>query len=188
MIVLTNLQDGSVAMYRTQSLGLPISTITSTATLILPIFTGVVLQGARSLSRRSHGSSRTAQIKYSWVVTVLIMLLVIYETVIATLALTYVTPPSNLSCHLERQWGWLFSNKNADVIRRIQDRHRCCGLNTAQDRAWPFPDRDHTTAACHQAFGRQRSCFGAWRQDEQITGGLMLLVAVVVFLIKVLHR
>ncbi len=117
------------------------------------------------------------------------MLLVIYETVIATLALTHMTPPNDLSCHLERQWSWLFSNKNADVIRRIQDRHQCCGLHSVQDRAWPFPDRSHTAAACHEAFGRQRSCFGGWRQDEQITGGLILFVAVVAFLIKVhLHR
>ena len=119
----------------------------------------------------------------------LMMLLVIYDTVIATLALTHMTPPDDLSCHLERQWGWLFSSKNADVIRRIQDRHQCCGLHSVQDRAWPFPDSSHTAAACYEAFGRQRSCFGGWRQDEQITGGLMLVVAVVAFLVQVyLHR
>ena len=170
-------------------MALPISTVTATATIIIPIFTGVTLRGARSLTRRSHGGLGDAKNSFSWSAILLIMLLVIYETVIATLALTHMTPPNDLSCHLERQWSWLFSNKNADVIRRIQDRHQCCGLHSVQDRAWPFPDRSHTAAACHEAFGRQRSCFGGWRQDEQITGGLILFVAVVAFLIKVhLHR
>lgn len=172
-----------------RSLALPISTVTATATILLPIFTGVTVRGARSLTRRSQEGLGDAKSSFSWSATSLMMLLVIYETVIATLALTHMTPPNGLSCHLERQWSWLFSSKNADVIRRIQDRHQCCGLHSVQDRAWPFPDSSHTAAACHEAFGRQRSCFGGWRQDEQITGGLMLLVTVVAFLVQVhLHR
>lgn len=118
----------------------------------------------------------------------LIMLLTIFETVIATLALTNIARSDDLSCRLERQWGWLFSNKKADVIRRIQDRHDCCGLRSVQDRAWPFPDRSHTAEACHIAFSRQLSCFNGWRQDQQITGGLMLLVAVAAFALKVRLR
>jgi len=116
---------------------------------------------------------------------IMIMVLFIYDTIIATLALTYMAPPSDLSCHLERQWAWLFSSKNADVIRRIQDRHQCCGFNSVLDRAWPFLGGSHTAAACQEAFDRQRSCFGGWRQDEQVVGGLMLVVAVVAFLLKV---
>ncbi len=119
---------------------------------------------------------------------IMVMLLFIYDTIIATLALTSMVPPSNLKCQLEGRWAWLFSNKNVEVIRRIQDRHQCCGFNSVQDRAWPFPDRNHATMACHEAFGRQWSCFGGWRQDEQITGGLMLLVAVLAILIKVYLR
>lgn len=182
---MSSLQYRSIALYRVRSLALPISTFTATATIILPIFTGITLRGARSLTLRSHRSLGDAKISFSWSAILLIILLVIYETVIATLALTHITPPNDLSCHLERQWSWLFSNKNADVIRRIQDRHQCCGLHSVQDRAWPFPDGSHTAAACHEAFGRQRSCFGGWRQDEQTTGSLMLFVAVVAFLIKV---
>lgn len=188
-MVVSSLQYRSIALYRVRSLALPISTVTATATILLPIFTGVTIQGARTLIRRSYGGLEDAKISFSWLAISLMMLLLIYETVIATLALTYMTPPNDLSCHLERRWSWLFSNKNADVIRRIQDRHQCCGLHSVQDRAWPFPDRSHTAAACYEAFGRELSCFGGWRQDEQITGGLMLLVAVVAFLVKVyLHR
>ena len=113
------------------------------------------------------------------------MLLIIYETAIATLALTHVAPPSELVCGLERQWGALFSNKNAEAIRRIQEQLQCCGFRNVQDRAWPFPDRRHTARACVEAFGRSSGCLGGWRQMEQITGALILLVAVVAFLLKV---
>lgn len=113
------------------------------------------------------------------------MLLVIYDTVIATLALTHMAPPGDLACGLDREWARLFSSKNAQAIRRIQDRHQCCGLHSVLDRAWPFEDRHHTASSCVEAFDRQQSCFGAWRRDEQITGGLMLIVAIVVFLLKV---
>ena len=113
------------------------------------------------------------------------ILLIIYDTAIATLALTHMTPPSNLTCHLEQQWGRLFSSKNAEVVRRIQDRHQCCGLHSLVDKAWPFADRSHPVTACRDAFNRQNSCFGGWRRDEQITAGLLLLVAVMVFLMKV---
>jgi hypothetical protein len=113
------------------------------------------------------------------------MLLVIYETAIATLALTHIAPPGDLTCGLDRQWARLFSSKNAQAIRSIQDRHQCCGLHSVVDRAWPFPDRSHTASSCVEAFDRQRSCLGGWRRDEQIAGGLMLFVAVSVFLLKV---
>lgn len=113
------------------------------------------------------------------------MLLIIYDTIIATLALNHMTPPSNLTCHLEQQWGRLFSSKNAEIIRRIQDWHQCCGLHSVVDKAWPFADGSHPVTACRDAFSRQNSCFGEWRRDEQITAGLLLLVAGVMFLIKV---
>lgn len=122
---------------------------------------------------------------FSWSAIIVFVLLIIYETAIATIALTHVVPPSELICGLERQWGALFSNKNAEAIRRIQEQFQCCGLRNVQDRAWPFPDRSHTARACVETFGRSNSCLGSWRQMEQVTGGLILLVAIVTFLLKV---
>ena len=113
------------------------------------------------------------------------MLLVIYDTAIATLALTHMIPPASLTCPLERQWELLFSSKNAEVIRRIQERHQCCGRRNKHDMAWPFPDKHHTVNACAETFKREQGCLGEWRKDVQITAGLLLLVAVVVFLLKV---
>lgn len=149
------------------------------------MITGVTLQGAQSLTRLSPRGRGDTSPSFSRTAVIVFMLLVIYDTIVVTLALTHMVPPSDLSCHLERRWTLLFSNKNADVIRRIQDRHQCCGFNSVRDRAWPFPGGGRTAEACQEAFGRERSCFGGWRQDEQITGGLMLLVAVVAFLLKV---
>ena len=114
-----------------------------------------------------------------------LVLLTVYETAIATLALTHMAPPSELVCGLERRWGALFSTKDADTIRRIQEQFRCCGFRNVQDRAWPFPDRRHSARACVEAFGRSSGCLGGWRQMEQITGGLILLVAIMTFLLKV---
>ena len=116
---------------------------------------------------------------------VVLILLVIYDTAIATLALSHMVPPASLICPLERQWELLFSSKNVEVIRRIQDRHKCCGLRNKHDKAWPFPDKRHTVNACTETFNRERGCLGEWRKDTQITAGLLLLVAVVVFLLKV---
>ena len=116
---------------------------------------------------------------------VVFILLIIYDTVIATLGLTHMTPQSNLTCLLERQWGQLYSKKDAEVIRRIQDRHQCCGLRNQNDRAWPFPDKRHSAKECAETFTRDQGCLGGWSKDAQVTAGLLLLVAAIVFLLKV---
>lgn len=157
----------------------------SVATIVLPILSGVALRAAQSLIRPTEKNRSDFKRSFPRSAMVVTMLLFIYDTIIATLAFTYIVPPSNLKCQLEGRWAWLFSQKSADVIRRIQDRHQCCGFNSVRDRAWPFPDSSHTAVACSEAFGRERSCFGGWRQDEQITAGMLLLVAVVLFLLKV---
>ena len=151
------------------------------------MITAVSLRGAQRLSIRTNGSNARAKMSFSWSAITFFVLLIIYETAIATLALTHMAPPSELVCGLERQWGALFSIKNADAIQRIQDQLQCCGFRNVQDRAWPFPDRSHTARACVEAFGRNTGCLGGWRQMEQVTGGLILLIAVVTFLLKVRH-
>ncbi|KAM0806137.1 hypothetical protein BDR22DRAFT_791199, partial [Usnea florida] len=170
---------------RIRAFSLPISTVTATATIILPVITGISLHGAQRLSLRADASNARTKMSFSWSAIVVFVLLVIYETAIATLALTHVAPPSELICGLERQWSTLFSDRNAEAIRSIQDQFQCCGFRSVQDRAWPFPGRDHTAKACVEAFGRSSSCLGSWRQMEQVTGGLILLIAIVTFLLKV---
>lgn len=121
----------------------------------------------------------------SWPTLSAFVLLAIYETVVATLALTHMVPQEDLTCPLERRWGQLYSARDAEAIRRIQDTHQCCGLVTTKDKAWPFQGIDHPSDACVKAFDRHKSCLGVWRQDEQIFAGLLLLVALTTFILKV---
>jgi hypothetical protein len=109
----------------------------------------------------------------------------IYETVVATLALTYIMPPSSLDCGLETKWQKLFVEKNGKAIKAIQDAFECCGFHSVKDRSWPFPSPADHPSTCAARFERNVSCLGAWKQAEQINAGLFILVAVVVFVIKV---
>ena len=166
-------------------MALPISRITAGATVILPLITGIIISGTQLTASPAKSPGKHVFGLWPRLPIILVLLLIIYDTVIATLALTQMAPPSSLHCGLANRWSRLFSDKNSDIIRRIQDRYDCCGFNSVLDRAWPFPGGERTARACVEAFGRERSCFGRWRQDEQITGGLLLLVAVVNFLFKV---
>jgi hypothetical protein len=66
-------------------------------------------------------------------------------------------------------------------MRTIQDSFKCCGFRTLKDRGFPFGD----PSQCAEVFGYKKSCLGSWRKAEQIQAGLLLLVAVVVFVVKV---
>ena len=164
-------------MYRVRALSLPIPAVTASAAIILPIVTGLTLRGSQALAIRAKHTLPGLHI-------VLLVLLIIYDTALATLALAHMAPPSELDCGLDHRWARLFSNKNAEVVRRIQDRHQCCGLRSPMDRAWPFPDSRHRATSCIETLDRQRRCLEGWRQDEQVVAGLMLFVAIGTFLIK----
>jgi len=165
-------------------LSLPISQILALFATFLPIATGISLQSAHRLLRvhvTNLGRTRP---------TIYLLLLagfqLIYETVIATLALTYMIPPSSLHCGLEEQWMRLWRNKDETTIKRIQDRFNCCGFNTVSDRAWPFQSKEVNARECQRRFDRTQSCAGPWRQVEQINAGLILIVAAVIFVTKLI--
>lgn len=109
----------------------------------------------------------------------------VYETVIATLALTYMIPSPGLNCGLDEQWKNLWRTKDENAVRRIQDRYDCCGFNSLVDRAWPFVRKGIEPNACQTMFNRTRACAGPWRQAQQVNAGIFLTVAAVVFVAKV---
>jgi hypothetical protein len=174
----------SVALYQIRTLSLPISSVIGIAGVILPVANAAGLQGIRSLLGRSNGSTRRNAILSGSTVSIFLFLMV-YETAIATLSLTHMAPADNLACALDRNWERLFRSKDEARIRRIQDAHQCCGLHSIRDRAWPFEDQNHKVDACAKTFNRTKACFGSWRRDEQIAAGLLLVVAIAVFLLKV---
>jgi len=163
------------------ALSLPIPEALGLFTVLLPFITGISTQGAYGLIKRS----RNAQSQLTLPLIAVISFQLIYETIIATLALTNILPPSSLGCGLESKWQKLFSDKNTDAIRAIQDKFNCCGFNSVYDRAWPFKNPALEPGNCVEAFGRSKSCFREWRGAQQFNAGLFLLVAVIVFVLKI---
>ncbi|CZT04600.1 hypothetical protein WAI453_007790 [Rhynchosporium graminicola] len=165
-----------------RSLSLPIPQALALFTVILPLITGISAQGTYGLIRRSANNT---QYQLTIPLIAVIGVQMIYETVIATLALTHMVPPDSLICGLESKWQQFWSAhdiKAGDSIRTIQDALNCCGFNSLKDRSWPFTE----PATCAKQFRRTQSCAEPWRRAEQINAGLLLLVALTVFIIKVL--
>ncbi len=107
-----------------------------------------------------------------------------YETVVGTLALTHIVPPDALVCNLEKRWRKLAAAEDGDAIRAIQDSFKCCGFRTLRDFAFPWGQPSN----CPEVFKYTKSCMKDWRKAEQINAGLLLLVAVIVFILKVCMR
>jgi hypothetical protein len=150
--------------------------------VVLPLITFISTQGVYGVVQRS---SRKENYQLTIPLIAVIGFQLVYETIIATLAMTYTLPPSALRCGLNEKWQLLYSQKNEKAIRAIQDSLNCCGLNSLVDRAFPFPHG--ANSQCASIFGRDKSCFGEWRKAEQTNAGLFFLVALIVFIIKVPH-
>jgi len=177
LLALTALAGYSYSQIR--FLSLPISQALGLFTVVLPLITGISTQGAYGLIQRS---SKKENYHLTIPLIVVIGFQLVYETIVATLAMTYVLPPSSLGCGLDQRWQFLFSNKNANAIRAIQDSFDCCGFRTVVDRAFPFSGG---RSECAAVYGRNKSCFAEWRKAEQTNAGMFVIVALVVFLIKV---
>jgi hypothetical protein len=113
------------------------------------------------------------------------LFLVIYETVVATLAGTYITPESNLDCRLQDRWRSLFQQRDSHRIRTIQDALDCCGLRSTKDMAFPFPASGKDPEMCRLTYGRSQNCMGRWRAEEQKIAAILLVVDVLIVLWQV---
>ncbi|CAG8958870.1 hypothetical protein HYFRA_00011823 [Hymenoscyphus fraxineus] len=177
LFILTAIAGYSYSQIR--YLHLPISQALALFTLVLPIITGISMQGVYGLIQRA---SKTEQYQLTIPLVAVICFQLIYETVVATLALTYMIPPSTLQCGLEERWRSLFASKDESTIKRIQDSFKCCGFNSVKDRAFPFGE----PSRCSEIFKRTAHCSGPMRKSQQIQAGLLLLVAVMVFVVKLI--
>jgi len=168
------------AFSQIHSLSLPIPQALGIFTVVLPLITGISTRGANGLIKRAVGKEQE-QLTIPLIGVIGFQL--IYETIVATLSLTYILPPSFLDCALNEKWQQFYVVRNAKAIRDIQNAFECCGYRTVKDRAWPFTE--HTASPCSSTLDRTKSCAGDWRKATQVTAGLFLLVAVVVFIVKV---
>lgn len=162
---------------QSRHLSLPIPTALTIFTLFLPLASYITTHLATPALRKRNLSTSLLAI---------LIAQLIYETIIVTLAATYVVPSPNLSCGLDSRWRVLYSKRDARSIRRIQDAFDCCGLNSLRDRAWPFKNNAREDGNCVDMFHRQRSCAKDWRSAERGTAGLVLIVALGVFIVKLL--
>lgn len=162
-------------------LSLPISQALGLFAVVLPFITGISTRGAYGLIQRS---STKQNYHLTIPLIVVIGFQLIYETIVATLAMTYIVPPLALTCGLEQRWLTLYRENNERAIRNIQDSFDCCGFNSVIDRAYPF--NKHAVSDCAKIYGRNKSCVAEWRKAEQTNAGLFLVVAFVVFVVKVL--
>ena len=170
----------SYAYSQIRFLSLPIPQALGLFTIALPLITGVSTHGAYGLIQRA---SKTEQNQLTIPLIAVIGFQLIYETIVATLALTHTLPPAALGCGLDAKWTELYRGKNENAIRAIQDSFHCCGLRSVVDKAWPLNPAGRSL--CAEYTGRTKSCFGEWKKAEQINAGLFLLVAVVLFVMKV---
>lgn len=126
-------------------------------------------------------SSKNEQYQLTIPLITVIGFQLMYETVVATLALTHILPPDTLICGLAERWMKLVLAKDGDAVRAVQDSFKCCGFRTLKDNAFPWGN----PSQCSDIFGYRESCLGPWRKAEQVQAGLLLLVAVIVFVLKV---
>ncbi|KAH8686032.1 tetraspanin Tsp3 [Tricladium varicosporioides] len=177
LLVLTGIAGYAFSQIR--FLHLPVPQALALFTIVLPFITGISTQGVYNFIQRS---SRSEPYRLAIPLVVVIGFQLIYETIVATLALTHMIPPANLSCGLNDQWQKMFREKNEEAIKAIQDSFNCCGFNSVVDRAYPFPK--NAASDCATRYERNKSCFGQWRKAEQVNAGLLLLVALLVFIVK----
>ncbi|PQE15222.1 tetraspanin Tsp3 protein [Rutstroemia sp. NJR-2017a WRK4] len=180
LLVLTVVAGYAYSQIR--ALSLPISQALALFTIVLPLVTGISTQGVRGLLQRRNSNEQN---ELTLPLIAVIGFQLIYETVVATLALTHMIPPESLRCGLDDKWQKMYHDKNARQIRGIQDGLNCCGYKSVVDRAWPFLPSAKDPGNCAEITDRSQSCFGVWRQAEQINAGLLLLVAIIVFIVKV---
>ncbi|KAJ9649349.1 hypothetical protein H2199_000124 [Coniosporium tulheliwenetii] len=162
LIMLTAIAGYAVRNIRHYSLPIPAGL--GAFTVALPAIAGLAVENSMNSSRRRHKLDRNTS-RSPRRLQVFLFILVVYETVIATLAGTHLAPASTLRCGLDDKWHSLFHNRDVNRIRRIQDEFQCCGLHSVYDMAWPFQDRTHHG-----------------RAEEQKVAGLLMLVPILVFL------
>jgi hypothetical protein len=170
------------ALHSSHVYSLPIADILGGLSVALPALAGVALETVISLNERLAAKG---QLQTSRIFQITVVAFLVFETVLATLAGTHISPPGDLDCALRERWQSLFRTKDGESIKRIQNRFACCGLGSTKDMAWPFPGNGRDVDACMVRYERTESCLGAWREEERKVAIMLLVVPVAVFVWKV---
>jgi hypothetical protein len=170
------------ALHSSHVYSLPIADIIGGLAVALPALAGVALETVISLNERL---AQKGHLQTSRIFQITVVAFLVFETVLATLAGTHISPPGSLNCALRERWGSLFHSKSSDEIRRIQDAFNCCGLNSPKDMAYPFPGNGRDANACMVRYERTTACIDPWREEERKVAIMLLIVPLAVFVWKV---
>jgi hypothetical protein len=183
LIAMTGL--ASYALHLIRYYSLPIPTVVGALTIALPAIVGLTTEFTTQFQRQSPQltTRKPTQHRVNQV-SVAVYLLIILETVVATLAGTHLTPEINVTCGLDNEWRRLFRAKSHS-IKRIQDALSCCGLHSMADMAFPFPAKGVSPNTCATKYDRSTSCFATWEAQQRKAAGFILAVVVVVALWQV---
>ncbi|GAB7335587.1 hypothetical protein MBLNU13_g07920t1 [Cladosporium sp. NU13] len=162
LLLLTTL--AAYALHRNDFLSLPIPNILGALCIALPPLAGVALETTTSLLATANRTStsttkpltltttsnnnnrpRLSPSRATQIQQTVVALLLIYETVLATLAGTHLRASD---CELREKWQGMFHAKDAQGIRAIQEALQCCGFGSTKDMAWPFPGQGRGAGEC----------------------------------------
>ncbi|KID97987.1 tetraspanin Tsp3, partial [Metarhizium majus ARSEF 297] len=172
-----------VIHYHTIHLSLPISSAITILSTILPITAFLNAYVYPNLLRSSH-TFTSGDIFTRLAPIVLQGFQAIITAILATLLLEGVVPSPALEFLIDYEWDKLYQAKNADYIEYIQDTYSCCGLNSVDDRAYPFSNVPGGT--CAEIHGRTRACRGPWTLALQAASGVDFGVVVIVGLMQII--
>ena len=187
------------ALHRNNALSLPIPNILAALTIALPSLAGVAIETATSLVTSANNSAtstsnslttnskkpRISPARATQILHLTLAVLLVYETVVATLAGEHVRASD---CGLHEVWQGMFHRKDGERIRAIQDALRCCGFASTRDMAWPFPGSGRDAGACaarYDGAGTVSRCLDGLRGEERKVGWMLMAVPLGVFLWKV---
>ena len=171
------------ALHSSNKYTLPIPHIIGALTIALPPLAGLAVEAVLALNEKL---AARGQLQTSRIFQLVIGSFLVFESVLATLAGTHISPTGSLTCALRETWERLYRMKDGDSIKVIQDTFQCCGFNSVRDMAFPFAENSrHGANACVERYERNEACFEPWRAEERKVAIMLLVVPVAVFLWKV---
>ncbi|RCI11220.1 hypothetical protein L249_7641 [Ophiocordyceps polyrhachis-furcata BCC 54312] len=162
----------AIAIYEhvtSTSLSLPLRPSLTITTIILPILSAAnAIFYQRFLLRSASAAARRRTLPRAMTLQALQAILTV---VMATLFFSDMMPSVARTCLLSHRWQRLFSSRDVDSIRRIQDALNCCGFRTVLDRPWPFPG-SQGARECADTYRRDVPCSQPWQMAMQRNCGV----------------
>ncbi|KAG6010252.1 hypothetical protein E4U21_007301 [Claviceps maximensis] len=172
----------SVVHFHANHLALPISSILTILTIVLPVLALLNAYVYPNLLRSSH-SYPTGNLASRLAPVLLQGFQAVATVILATLLLEAVVPSAVLDSLVESEWDELYRAKDATHVLNIQNTYDCCGFKSVNDRAYPFLSAPGGT--CAELHGRTGSCRQPWKKASQYFSGIDFGVVVVIALMQI---